>query len=90
MGQNLLPLSGAIMDPDRPLPKRLRDKLERVIEGPLGGDDYCPCVWLNRFTGKCIHYKHRPTMCRDVLQLGDETCLGIRSDFFGETDKRDP
>lgn len=79
MGQNLLPLTGNILDNDGRLSQKTRDKLDQVLFGRLGGDDYCPCIWLNRFTGRCAHYNLRPSFCRDVLQPGDETCLRIRA-----------
>ena len=82
MGQNLLPLTGNSLD-NRILPRRLREELQ-AIAGPIGefsprfGDDGCPCVWLDRATGKCRHYRYRPSVCRE-LKVGSEACLRIRA-----------
>ena len=79
MGQNLQPLTGNVLDRalQRALPA-LWQALETVADGPLKGDDNCPCIWLNRFTGKCRNYQLRPPVCRDLIQPGDETCLRLR------------
>ena len=77
MGQNLLPWSMARLDAVE-LPPELSDELDSIADGPLFGDDGCPCVWLDRVTGKCKHYEHRPTPCRNVLEPGDEVCMRIR------------
>lgn len=76
MGQNLLPLSGNGLDETR-LPVVLQESLERIIAGPLRGHDECPCVWLDRASGLCLHYQYRPSVCRD-LEVGDEDCMRIR------------
>jgi len=84
MGKNLRPLSGNVCDmmaaPRRRLvlSPSMREALERVLDGPLGGNDGCPCIWLHRMTGECLHYEYRPQLCRDTLQPGDETCLRLR------------
>ncbi len=77
MGQNLLPLTGAGLD-GRRLPDVLQFRLTAIIEGPLSGDDYCPCVWLDRATGRCNHHDHRPSICRE-FHVGGEDCLRIRA-----------
>lgn len=78
--QNLLPLSGNMVDGANRLPDAMRITLEAVLDGPLAGGDECPCIWLDRTTGKCMNYGLRPDMCREVLEPGDETCMGIRTD----------
>jgi Fe-S-cluster containining protein len=81
MGQNLLPWSGrayGISDHLPRVPAKLWAELEAIENGPLAGDDDCPCVWLDRATGKCRHYEYRPATCRDCIQPGDENCLRIR------------
>ncbi|GAG12887.1 unnamed protein product [marine sediment metagenome] len=76
MGQNLLPLSGNLAD-DRRLPRDLNLELLAIRRGPLKGDDDCPCVWLDRSTGRCRHYKWRPSTCR-ALECGGEDCMAMR------------
>ena len=76
MGQNLLPMSGNILD-KRDIPHDLVSDLMSIYHGPLVGDDKCPCVWLDRATGKCIHYDYRPTVCREMV-VGGPDCLRIR------------
>jgi len=81
MGQNLVPL-----DADREgkyaIPPALLAELLAIAGpegafGPLSGDDGCPCVWLDRATGKCKHYEYRPRVCRD-FKVGCETCIAQR------------
>ena len=76
MGQNLVPLSGAMLD-NRTLPFDLREELHEVAMGPLAGDDYCPCIWLDRESGRCKHHEHRPQVCRE-FEVGGPDCLRIR------------
>jgi len=78
MGQNLLPLSGNMVDDVGRVSQLLQAALEAVLRGPLTGDDGCPCIWLDRMTGKCMNYELRPSICRDVIQVGDDTCMRIR------------
>ena len=77
LGQNLLPFSGNLVDA-RKLPEDLMIELLRIAKGPLFGDDGCACVWLDRATGRCRHYEHRPSVCREGMQPGDENCLLLR------------
>jgi len=37
-----------------------------------------PCIWFDAALKRCRHYEHRPTICRDNLQAGDDTCRRIR------------
>ena len=83
MGQNLVPYSDislarlACKRPPRAIPLVLLEDLEAIMCGPLFGDDNCPCIWLNRASGKCNHHQHRPNVCRD-FEIGGEACLEIR------------
>ena len=36
------------------------------------------CPWLNVESGQCIHYEHRPEICRNTPQVGDEHCRNSR------------
>ena len=87
MGQNLMPLTGNELDKVT-LPVELRLELVAITFGthdentegrfgPLFGDDKCPCVWLDRATGRCKHYEHRPSFCRELV-CGGKACLRIR------------
>ncbi len=40
--------------------------------------DGSPCVWYDAKTRRCRHYEHRPELCRDEVQPGDEACLRWR------------
>lgn len=40
--------------------------------------DESPCVWFDATTRRCVHYEHRPTICRDTIAPGDEDCMHIR------------
>lgn len=81
MGQNLLPLSGhAIENTVGELKKAgVYDDLVRIWNGYCHGDDCCPCVWLNRLTGRCLHYELRPLICREFA-IGSESCLRVRKE----------
>ena len=78
MGQNFLPVTACAYgaEVDR-LPAAYREALEAVLSGPCGGDDGCPCIWLDRETGKCRHHELRPDICRE-FEIGGEDCLRIR------------
>jgi Fe-S-cluster containining protein len=84
MRMNLAPLTAHLIlrDDGSPayspeLPPDLLAELKTIHEGLLAGDDCCPCVWLDRVTGKCKHYAHRPPICRE-LEVGGEACLRLR------------
>lgn len=46
-----------------------------------GWPDAVPCFWFDQQTRKCSHYGHRPEICRDALERGDEGCLLWREQF---------
>jgi len=41
------------------------------------GDAELPCLWLDPVTRKCMHYDHRPSVCRD-FEIGDPDCISHR------------
>lgn len=45
------------------LPENLRAAIEAYLSGPLFNDND-PCLWLDRSTGRCLNYEHRPAICR--------------------------
>jgi uncharacterized protein len=55
------------------LPKRLKDEVQRHVN-----DDGEPCIWLGA-DGRCLHYDHRPQICRD-FERGGDVCRRIRRD----------
>lgn len=46
---------------------------------PHQGDQ--PCLWYDRQRKRCKHYEHRPSICRDALQPGDESCRAWRQQY---------
>lgn len=71
MGQNLLPACC-----NRHIPTPELDRLVTIFDGPCeGGDEVC--IWLDRYTGRCLHYEWRPELCRK-FEVGGEACLRIR------------
>ena len=52
--------------------------LERCKREPPRGET--PCIWLDEETGRCRHYEHRPSICRD-LAVGSEGCLHWRKEY---------
>ena len=41
-----------------------------------------PCFWLDLETRQCRHYRCRPSICRDELKRGDESCRSWRDLWF--------
>jgi len=62
------------------LPEQLKDELFAHIHAieydhiPSRGSKNMPCMWLNIESGLCLHYEHRPKVCRDFVPSGSE-CL---------------
>lgn len=87
---------GYVDDPEGPyheeyeLALRLPDdlKAELIAYGDrLGADDAfaharqdAPCLWLDRATGRCRHYEHRPPICRAFV-VGSPGCHGWREAY---------
>lgn len=42
-----------------------------------GWPDSQPCFWLDPATKRCIHYEHRPEICRD-FPVGGDACRSLR------------
>jgi len=40
-----------------------------------------PCLWYDRQRKRCKHYEHRPGICREALQPGDESCRAWRNQY---------
>lgn len=63
------------------LPKAARQELDEHIAhvqaNPRHGAAQ-PCIWLDQATMRCRWYEHRPSICRDGLQLGDDGCRSWR------------
>lgn len=65
------------MDPCSPLPAELAAELRAAVErfGLEGWPaDGTPCIWYDAAARRCRHYDHRPTLCREVVAPGDESC----------------
>lgn len=59
-------------------PDLYRSIMPRVLDAALApsGDG---CEWLDKTTLQCIHYEHRPQVCRDFV-LASESCRHQRKD----------
>lgn len=42
--------------------------------------DNVPCAWLNVASGQCLHYEHRPQICRDY-EVGSQSCRTVRKEY---------
>lgn len=66
-----------------PLPEGLRQELLAQTDVFLRDGfppDGSPCIWYDAETKRCRHYDHRPVLCRDEVQPGDESCLRWRKE----------
>lgn len=60
-----------------PLPPELEAELREAAERferegwPADGT---PCIWYDAEARRCRHYEHRPTLCRDEVEPGDDAC----------------
>ena len=71
------------MDPVSPLPAALAAELRATIqrfERDGWPDSFSPCIWYDPEMRRCKHYEHRPKLCRDTLEPGDEKCREWRQD----------
>lgn len=60
-------------------PEAMRELLEyreRLLSNPPSDDGVC--IWFDESTLRCRHYEHRPDICRDGLNPGDEGCIAWR------------
>lgn len=66
----------------RTLRPELQAQIEAYLDSPryaqLNGAD-APCLWLDRVTGKCIHYEDRPRVCREY-PVGGAGCRAQRTE----------
>ncbi len=58
----------------------LREYGEQLLQTPPRGEQ--PCIWYDRQRRRCKHYEHRPSICRDALEPGDESCRAWRQQFL--------
>ena len=60
---------------------RLPDELKKEVDDYMAGltdiDLGQPCFWLDSETKKCLHYEHRPEVCRD-FELDSRHCRRMR------------
>lgn len=54
---------------------------ERVLSGAYDDLGETPCCWLDLETRRCRFYEHRPSICRDGVELGDEACRSWRDEY---------
>lgn len=58
------------------IPREALDLISDAMDDPdydLDG----PCCWLDPITKRCLHYEHRPTICRE-FEMGGVDCRGWR------------
>jgi|SRR5579859_1831184 len=79
--QAALPLSWYLAaqplgDPGAIPPELLAELRELLVRfrGEGFPPDRSPCIWYDAETRRCRHYDHRPAICREVVQVGDEVC----------------
>ena len=61
------------------LPRGLRRELARHQReerraGYTRHERGLPCIWHDPETGRCLHYEHRPPLCREI-PVGGASCL---------------
>ena len=59
------------------LPAGLRAELEAMLATFMATGfppDGSPCVWFDAETRLCRHYEYRPSLCREAVKVGDESC----------------
>lgn len=69
----------------REMPEELRRGLIRYKNRLLAGlkpyhPQYPTCLWLDKATGKCKHYRWRPDVCRE-FKAGGKDCRRIKAEF---------
>lgn len=67
------------------LRQELRDYYDAVWEGERldAAELGLPCIWLDPNGRRCLHYEHRPWICRDFAVGGDD-CAHFRARFLEE------
>ena len=70
-------------DPDfQSLPDDVRHEFQVGLErrAAAGWPDPAPCFWFNWTTKRCMHYEHRPSICRE-FEIGSLACRGYRENY---------
>jgi len=75
MHTNLPPFS--YRDDDAP-PAALQAEIDAYRLSPRFANTYYTCLWLDRVTGSCLHYEHRPKHCR-AFERGGHECRQYRA-----------
>lgn len=55
---------------------------QRLMAGAFQDIGEVPCCWLDVKTRRCRWYEHRPSVCREDLQVGDAGCLAWREEYI--------
>lgn len=69
------------LEPVAPLPPQLAVSLLQTVErfeNEGWPNDGTPCIWYDEESRRCKHYDYRPTLCRDEVVPGDESCMNWR------------
>lgn len=64
-------------DMDAEFPPDLAAEVNGYLDSCRYADEDWPCLWLDRATGLCRNYEHRPDTCREY-EVGGEPCLQLR------------
>jgi Fe-S-cluster containining protein len=60
------------------VPYELLSPIDEYVASFEGEDDTGrPCIWLDLATRSCLHYDHRPQVCRD-FERGSDECRVVR------------
>lgn len=59
------------------LAEELRQTAARFVREGFPPDG-SPCIWYDAATKGCRHYEHRPELCRDEVNPGDQACMKWR------------
>ena len=65
------------------LPAEARAILDEHLRRLRAGErrENLACVWFDVQTKRCKFYEHRPSICRETLQPGDEACRRWREEY---------
>ena len=69
------------------MPAGLRGELRAGWERIPDDDEDRPCVWLQS-DGTCRHYEHRPKVCREAIEPGDDGCRTFLRRWGMDGDRR--
>jgi len=62
------------------MPQSLKDEISAYHNDENKVDRYelgLPCFWYDGTTKRCMHYEHRPSVCRE-FEKGSDECLAHR------------